>query len=317
MTGKFRDKVAASGFTLPAAAVLATLLWCAEGIFTPNRLWGWAACGLTAYVWTETDNVHSLIRIRSLLTPSVYLLTAGCIFSLHPLQDGLVASCLMAASYYLLFMSYQRTEAASPLFHSFLCLGIGSLLFPQLLFFAPFYLWYAAAYLRSLAWRTFWAAAVGLALPYWFAAGYCLCAGDFDWFAAHFRDLALVRPVHRGDYLLPGLLQIGAAGLVTAFSVVAALHCAFTGFDDKMRTRMFMNLILAQELLIVAFMALQPVHFQVLLCLLAMNSAPILSHYFALAGGRFADVAFALFLSLSAALSLLNVLNAWTRWLIF
>ena len=226
---RFQNKVATSNFTLPVAAFLTTLLWCAEGIYTPDRILGWAVCGLTAYFWVETNNAHSLIRIRSRLTPAIYLWMTGCIFSLHPLQDGLIVSCLMLASYYLLFKSYQRTEAVSPIFHSFLCLGIGSLFFPQLLFFAPFYLWYATVYLRSLTWRTFWAAMTGLILPYW-------------------------------------------------------------------------------------FMALQPVHFQVLLGLLVMNSAPILSHYFALTGSRFTRAVFMLFLFMFAALSFLNV---WTQWLTF
>ena len=132
---RFQNKVATSNFTLPVAAFLTTLLWCAEGIYTPDRILGWAVCGLTAYFWVETNNAHSLIRIRSRLTPAIYLWMTGCIFSLHPLQDGLIVSCLMLASYYLLFKSYQRTEAVSPIFHSFLCLGIGSLFFPQLLFF--------------------------------------------------------------------------------------------------------------------------------------------------------------------------------------
>ena len=117
---RFQNKVATSNFTLPVAAFLTTLLWCAEGIYTHDRILGWAVCGLTAYFWVETNNAHSLIRIRSRLTPAIYLWMTGCIFSLHPLQDGLIVSCLMLASYYLLFKSYQRTEAVSPIFHSFL-----------------------------------------------------------------------------------------------------------------------------------------------------------------------------------------------------
>ena len=46
-----QNKVATSNFTLPVAAFLTTLLWCAEGIYTPDRILGWAVCGLTAYFW--------------------------------------------------------------------------------------------------------------------------------------------------------------------------------------------------------------------------------------------------------------------------
>ena len=77
---------------------------------------------------------------------------------------------------------------------------------------------------------------------------------------------------------------------------------------------MFLYLILTQELLIALFMALQPVHFQVLLGLLVMNSAPIRSHYFALTGSRFARAVFVLFLFMFAAFSFLI---EWTQWLTF
>ena len=35
---RFQNKVATSNFTLPVAAFLTTLLWCAEGIYTPDRI---------------------------------------------------------------------------------------------------------------------------------------------------------------------------------------------------------------------------------------------------------------------------------------
>ena len=85
---RFQNKVATGSFTLPAAAVLATLLWCGEGVYTLDYLWGWLVCGLTVYLWVETNNAYSLIRVRSLLTPSVYLFMTGCVSSLHPLQRG-------------------------------------------------------------------------------------------------------------------------------------------------------------------------------------------------------------------------------------
>ena len=132
--------MATSGYTLPVAAIFATLLWCAEGIYTLDMLWGWLLCGLTTYLWLETNNANALIRIRSLLTPAVYVAIMGAAFSLHSLQSAGIIACTMLASYNLLFRSYQRTDAVSPLFNSFLCIGIGSLFFPQLLYFVPFYL---------------------------------------------------------------------------------------------------------------------------------------------------------------------------------
>ena len=36
---RFQNKVATSNFTLPVAAFLTTLLWCAEGIYRPTAYW--------------------------------------------------------------------------------------------------------------------------------------------------------------------------------------------------------------------------------------------------------------------------------------
>ena len=307
---RFQNKVATGKFTLPVAAVFATLLWGAEGIYTPDRLWGWVACGLTAYLWVETNNAHSLIRIRSRLTPALYLFMAGCIFGLHPLQDGTLAALFMLASYYLLFKSYQETEAVGLLFHAFLCLGVGSVFFHQLLYFSPFYLWYAVVYLRSLTWRTLWAAIVGLALPYWFWAGYALYADGFDAFARHFLELARFQPLSGANYHHLDSMQVASFGWVILFTLVAALHCLSTSFNDKIRTRMLLQCLLVQELLIVAFMALQPVQLSTLTGLLVMNSAPVLSHYFALTNKRFTNILFILFLILFTLLALMNL---WTR----
>ena len=118
---RFQNKVATSGFTLPVAASFTTLLWCAEGIYTLNRLWGWVLCAVMTYLWIETNNAYSLLRIRSRLTSAIFVFLTGCMFSLHPLQDSLFVSCLMLGSYYLIFKSYQQTNVSVCFLHTFLC----------------------------------------------------------------------------------------------------------------------------------------------------------------------------------------------------
>lgn len=311
---RFQNKVATGKLTLPVASVLATLLWSAEGIYTLDRLWGLLVCGLTAYVWMETNNTHTLIRIRSRLTPAIYLFMCGCIFSLHTVQDGSIAALFMLASYYLLFKSYQQPEAVGHMFHSFLCLGLGSVFFPQLLYFVPFYFWYAAIYLRSLTWRTFWAGVIGLVLPYWFWGGYALYADQLPRFTGHFLALGQFQPLSWENYRHPDILQADAVVLTTVFTLIAALHCISTSFNDKIRTRMFLQCILFQEFLMLLFMALQPVHLPTLTGLLVMNSAPVLSHYFALTEKRLTNALFILFLILFTTLAFLNL---WMRLSIF
>lgn len=313
---RFQSTVATSYFTFPVAAIISTLLWCSEGIYTPDRLLGWAVCGLVTYLWVETNNAYSLLRIRSRLTAVVYALLMGGIFFLHPLQDGSYVVCCMVVSYYLLFGSYQLSHAIVPIFHAFLFIGIGSLFFPQLLYFVPFYLWYSASHLRSLTWRTFWSAMTGIILPYWFLAGYYLLfQEDFTPFLDHFRELTVFQPVCSANYAGWEVIRVAPLAYVAFFSFIGIVHYVRTSFNDKIRTRMMLYVLLSQEILITVFLVLQPVHFNLLFGLLAMNSAPFISHYFALTDTRLSHILFLLAIWGFIALAALNII--WTHSLIF
>ena len=302
--------MATSSFTLPAAALFATLLWWGKGIYTPDQVGGWILCGISAYLWSETNNENALIRIRSYLTPAIYLILMGTAFFLHPLQASTIMPCCMLASYYLLFKSYQRKDAVFPFFHSFLCLSIGSLFFVQAFYFVPFYLWYATIYLRSLSWRTFWASIMGLLLPYWFLTGYLLYTAKISLLTDHFTTLIQFQPLDKENYLHFDFLQISPLIPLILLSLVAATHYIRTSFNDKIRTRMLLYLILTQELLVLLFLALQPIHFETLTGLLIMNSAPIMGHYFALTNKRFSNFLFTFFLITYGALAILSL---WTQ----
>ncbi len=311
---RFQNKVATGSFTLPVASFFATLLWCADGICTLDRLWGWLLCSLITYLWLETNNTYALIRIRSMLTPSIFVFLVGTALISHNLDNGVIISCLMLASYRFLFGTYQQSNAMPHVFHAFLCIGIGSIFFPWLFYFVPFYLWYTAFFLRSLSWRTFWAAIIGLVLPYWFWSGYAFYTNSLCKLGNHFLKLGEIQPIQMKNYLHPDTLQTIFIGWLLLLIFIASIHCIRTSFNDKIRTRMFFYIILMQELLIILFMTLQPKHFQTLSTLLLMNSAPILSHYFALTSSRFSNVLFVLSCLVFISLTFLYL---WMHWLIY
>lgn len=307
---RFPNKVATSYFTFPVAVIISTILWWSEGIYTLNRLISWGICMLVTYLWIETNNTYSLLRIRSRLTPAIYALLMSIMFFLHPLQENFYVSCSMLVSYYLLFRAYQQPYAILPMFHAFLAIGIGSLFFPQLLYFVPFYLWYSALHLRALTGRTFWAAMIGIILPYWFLAGYYFYTDNFEPFLTHFKQLAVFQPVSRASYTDWGRLHITSVSYVAFFAFIGIIHYIRTSFNDKIRTRMFLYILLTQEILITTFMILQPTHFDVLFGLFVMNSAPFISHYFAQTYTRLAHILF--ILSIIGFITL-TAINIWTH----
>lgn len=362
----FRNRMTTSSVTLPVVLVLASLLWVAGGMccgdsawqeswnlvsgrgivpegglwnrlrlafsegkgVTDVRLWTWAVCVLTTYVWMDVDSRYSIVRVRNRFTPALYIGFMGVLFFLHASVRNAIASLCMLAAYAALFQSYQNRDSSRLLFRAFLCLGVGSFFWVQLLCFVPFFFLYTLVYLRSLTWRAFWAGVVGLVLPYWLLLGWCLYSGDLSWPVAHLAGLAQWEPVDMVHLLslipavegnpvsaeqLSGILRVATVGLLLLAVLVASLHCIRTNYNDKIRTRMLLHILLAQELLLVVFLVLQPCFFDVLSGLLAMSSAPVLSHYFVLAKGRIADFFFMCVLLAWAASA---VCNLWCLWML-
>lgn len=265
-------------------------------------------CGLIAYLWVETNNCNALIRIRSYLTPSVYLILAGGMTFLHSEQEGFFITLCTLGSYYLLFKTYQQPYAVFFIFHSFLCIGIGSLFFPPLLLFVPLYIGYAAVYLRSLSLRSFCAALIGLCLPYWFLGGYILYHQDWDLFHTHFHELTALFPIRELNVRNMSTVQGLSWASVTFLSFIGSIHYLRNSFNDKIRTRMLFYLLICQEAVIGLLCIVYPQHFTTLFSLLIMNSSPIISHYFALTSGKWTNILFIFSLLL---FTLLTILNLW------
>jgi len=284
---------------------MAMLLWLAGGTYDYRLLFGWLLCGLTTYLILEINNSNALIRIRTRLTSALFITGTGAFFFLHPFQAGSVAMVSLAVSYYLLFRTYQQTQPVGTVFHVFLALSIGSLWFPQLVFLAPFYYGYMGTFLRCLTFRTFWAGVTGLVLPYWFWAGAAIVSNRFEGLTAHACEWLCFEQPDTTGYLCLTYPQIGAWGLTTLLGIISILYYLHTDYNDKIRVRMLIYMLIFQELVLEAFLLLQPQHFNTLLALLHLNTSFLASHYFALTSSRLSNTLFIITLLIYAALAAL------------
>ncbi len=192
---RLQNKVAESSITLPAAAVLAALLWwLPQGSYSNEALAGWAVYALTTYVLIELTNVNVLLRVRSRLTSSIFItLLAVCGF-VHQLQPATIAALAVVCALYALFTTYERRQLTAPTFHSYLLLSLGSLALPPLLLLMPVLLFCQGVYMRSLSWRTFMAALIGTVVPYWIWAAIATATATFV--PLQRQALAIVDPIN-------------------------------------------------------------------------------------------------------------------------
>ena len=164
---RLQNQISESALTLPVCAVVAAVLWPVRcnplsydmGVATAVSL---LAAVFTTYLIMETNSANSLLRIRSRMVSTVWVMGISMMTFAHDLSVTWLVVPLIAFSHYLLFRTYQMHEPVGYSFHIFFLLGTSILLIPQLCILVPLYFWYMAIFMRSLSWRALWAGIIGL-----------------------------------------------------------------------------------------------------------------------------------------------------------
>lgn len=299
---KFQIKVATGRFTLPVVILVCLFLW----IITSGK-WSDAAslftCALTAYLLIEINTTFTLIRTRSTLHVCYYIfLTTICLF-LHPLQQASFAPLAFLISIFQLFRSYESPYPSGSIFHAFFFTGLGSLIYPQLLYFIPLF-YFGMISFRSLSLKSFFAGLIGLTVPYWFLFGYAFYSDKMDLFYHPLVELIHFTPISYGAL---GLNKIISWGVITLISLISSIHYFHVSYLDKVRTRIFLSFLIAVEVWIYLLGALQPQHFNVLLQMQIIIGSILTGHLFTLTRDRFAGIFFIVTFVLLIALTINNL----------
>lgn len=327
---RLQTQITAGRFTLPTVILACILCWIVTSFLLPdlpvkesgyslwndarslciptwaNRLVSFALYALTGYFLIELNNTFAIIRMRASVQTSLYFMLITACPGMHLLYAGDVASVAFILSLYFLFKSYQQMWPAGYLFHSFVFIGAGSLLFPQLLFFTP--IWLIGAYnFKSLTPQSLCAAFIGLSVPYWFLLGYAIFYKEMDLFYQPFIELGTVHPID----LLHGfpLWQLVTLGYLLILFIVSTIHCIAAGYEDKIRTRSYLHFLIFLNFCIFLFIILQPAHSLNLLPPLLIGVSVLVGHLFVLTNSKVSNL---FFIGSMAALILLLCFNTWT-----
>ena len=162
---RLQGRITAGRFTLPAVILICIVCWIGTSILLPAMssekeagyaLWQ-SVCTLYLPAWAdrvisfmlyaaigyfliELNNTFAIIRMRASVQTSIYFLLVTICPGMHLLYAGDIAAVAFLISLFFLFKSYQHPRPVSYIFHSFVFIGAGSLLFPQLLYFIPLWL---------------------------------------------------------------------------------------------------------------------------------------------------------------------------------
>jgi hypothetical protein len=151
---------------------------------------GWLSGGLSAYLIgflllllaagliQRLNYLFMIIQGKTTLPFLIFLLLNSVIPDLFPVHPVSLALPLLLFAMFELFGSYQRPDAIGRIFNMMFYIGLGSLIWPYALWFAPVFI--VGLYLfRILNSRTLGAALLSLLTFFMFVSGWCLLKNDF------------------------------------------------------------------------------------------------------------------------------------------
>lgn len=308
MKQRLQNKVAGSTLTLPISCVLTTVMWWLPWRgYSTELLVGWLLCVLTAYVLMELTAANVLLRIRSRMISSLYLLLMGACSFLHPVGIGNVLALLLVLVFFVLFRSYEERYSTTDAFHAAVCLSLGSLLWPPFLLLAPVVISCQGIFLRSLSWRMTGAWIIGLLVPYWFWLVIAYFMDNLALFTAHIA--AIFTPFSEPFYwqwivelaqtldwqnfwpsfseslrlhFIAHCLEACAFAYVLLLALTGFIHYVRKNYDDKIRVRMCYYCLMSIQVVLLLWLLVQPAYFRPLFSMLILTTVPSAAHFFAL-----------------------------------
>ena len=327
-TKRFQNQIAAGRLTLLIAILISVACWTLTAVLLPDLkaqqdnypLWKsisdfciptWASrfCSfifysIVGYFLIELNNSFALIRMRASVQTAIYFLLISVCPSIHLLYAGDLAAVAFLIAIFFLFKSYQQTRPSGCLFHTFVFLGIGSILFPQLMFFVPIF-WIGAYNFQSLHPKSFFASLIGWSLPYWFLLGHAFYYGQIELFYQPFQELVTFTPIHFSYQPW----EMATIGYLLVLFIASSGHCLAAGYEDKIRTRSYLHFLIFLNFCIFVYIGLQPELGVHLLPILLIGVSILAGHLFVLTNSRTSNL---FFICALVGLFLLFGFNIWT-----
>ena len=291
--------------TLPIAALYAVVVWMLARLLFGELWLQLALFAVSVYLLVELSNQNALLRVRSRMVSTTFILLSCTACFLFPQLQGAIVQLCFIVAFLMLFQSYQDKLSMGSIFYAFACVGIASLAFVQVLWYVPLLWILMATQLQSLSGRTWLASLIGLVTPYWFCLLWLLYQQDFSLVSQHFSPLA--------DFSLSlqalSISDILVFAFVLLLSVVGIIHFWSYSFEEKIRIRLIYGFFTTMTLFTLLFIILQPQYFDVLIRVSIVCASPLVAHVFTFTNSRLSNILFFVSLGIAIAITAFNLWN--------
>jgi len=308
---RFQNRVAQSRFSLAFASLYGAVVWLAAGLVSRNMWIPFLLMALSTYLMAEVNNRNALIRVRTNLVSSAFLLlTLMGINQTFGVEEAVVQLCFIG---FLLaiFHTYQNKFAVAYIFYAFLLISISSLAFVQMLWFVPLLACLLSRPLYAMSWKGISAVVLATVLPYWIVAPYLIYIGDIEPLIDHFDDLIDTELLFDYSQVTVGMLTEYV--ILVIFAGIGWIHFVRTAYKDKIRTRMLLNAFVAISLVMMVVIPIAPLLADSLLPVMIVSVSPLVAHFITLTETRLSNITFIVMLVLVVAVTIIGVSTDWLQ----
>ena len=301
----FQKHIAQSRWALPITAAYGLVVTSAAGLVTDGLWLNFAMLLVSTVMMAELNNYYALIRIYSRMVSCSFLVMTTMSLFLFRSLDVAAVQLTMIGFLLLILRSYQDPRASGWTFYAFLSLGIGSVVFPQMLLFVPLLWILMAVCVISFSPRTFMSSLLGLLTPYWLVLVWILYEGNVSWLGAHF--LSVVRFTTPFDLSGIGIHQWLTFTFVLVAALTGAIHFILYSYQDRIRIRLIYEMFMTIDGFCFLLALVQPQLFDCLMGMAIVLTAPLIGHFLALTHSRLSGIAFIVFAVAALGLTIFNI----------
>ncbi len=273
---------------------------------------GWASLVcfiLSRYLMIELSNQNALLRVRSRMVTSTFIVLSGAAGCLFGTVSAALSQLFVVIALLVLFTTYQDDNAPGLTFYAFGALGMSSLFFAPALCYVPMTWVLMATQLQSLSWRTWAASLLGLLAPYWLVFAWLLFSNDLQPLAQHFALLG--QWAFPPDYGSVTIGQWAALLLVLALAATGAIHFWTRSYEDKIRIRLLYGFFTVMSVVTTLLFIAQPHYYEPMMRLLLITVCPLIAHFFTHTSSRLTNIVFFTTITVALAITILN-LQCWS-----
>lgn len=305
---RLQNRIATSRWALPVTVVYGLAVSIAAGLLMESMWLNFALLIVSTVMMAELNNSNALIRIYSrMVSCSFLVMTSMSLFLFRTINVAVVQITFIT---FLLFLlrTYQQPSATGLTFYAFCALGMGSVAFPQILLFLPALWIVMAVYMQSFSPRVLLSTILGIITPYWFVVAWLIYIDNIDWLGSHFLSVfQFGKPFFAAGV---GLHEWLTFAFVLLCAIIGGVHFVLFSYQDRIRIRMIYEMLIVLDGLTVVFAILQPQHFDFLLGMSIVLTAPLIGHWLALTHSRLSNIVSMVLAAVAFGLTLFNLIDA-------